>query len=1225
MVVGTPEAAIAANGLYHVPTEPTEYFQIRKIQRDTFEDDYPGGMSVLQVFIPASVMDRHAKGFDWYNASSHSLSMMHHQRILAILGFLPNFPGEDISWEVGPDGKNVKKVTPVHFKTDTVYIWVPREDNPKEWAGCFLRVMFRADDQKYVLASLQKLFDARQSTQEKILNVYAKERSKIKNAKRMVHETIGYYEWAETCMFFSPPEKTKNWGRHVDRVESLYNDLNPFNVFDVTNSLKMACGAGADPQYCDIDNYYDGAVYTRFPENGKHVYLIPSYQINPSCINKFYLPHQEKPSYMVSQEEEEYVKMWGESSRATFRFLNRSANLSQPNDIETVKKFVNNKMTECYEKYGHSLRLYNKEKTKIKKEALGILEKFVLTPHGDVGDAVKAMAEWADEYLRGRRKKGLVPNFSLPTKKQSVNLSRWADVWIMYSTALDVIHGVYTVHEEIVSCLYACWNVYLRENKKNVLLTGPAQAGKSYTVLLLERQALIPGTSRPVAYMSDKALFVPGNKFDMSVEIHEEVVDSAIGVSGPGQKGSDDKVSLMKKRLNSTEMNCSTRVQTDKGWISQEIKSIANVVCLFCSNAKPGQIPHPIMTRVNHIPYRFRPREDMEDMLTIFNRNINAARRSDLKKFSTRNYRDQFLIMLVSVACYCGIFSESVDMFVAHTIFYQTLREGQKEGLTNTGCARSFERLMGDAKTMAIHEAIHLVFDSELSPIVDKPFEWEQLLLLEQHLITRVEHATMALGFGEHQWENSLQTEILIALKKKHFHTPADKNSTVYVTDTYRTAEDSKHEFEVAVRLNRDEEDDGKREEEHDDKKFKEKKYRPMLSHTELIYNRAKSLASSILPLMTVKPELAELQSELVRMSRVKLDVATKINGKYTIEQIPMITMTPTHLRVAKRVIQNCAHGILKRCIQKVMSYKGVRPQNVLYGKTMPGLPYIWQTLVIKERPNATPLKCHKPGHHDVIMQRLTSELLKSVDQDGNGNGKINFFEDETGADHMDLDMDIEQFAMENHLHKIGFLPEDRTKLPTPVAWHMDERIRAMYDSSELLKYPECFERMNPKEYEEKRKKHKTDNPHLYSAKSIIDRVREKNAAWASAPAEPVVVSASGAQGRKRRMVDQPEEEESDAEYEIDVQTFSKVDDQAHDEYLKQKAADDAEFTARFMSEYDNVLGSTSLLSEEARQRFQEIDDCVQAAELDQDFKLDVQQQAASMFEVGMSTWGAAD
>jgi hypothetical protein len=635
------------------------------------------------------------------------------------------------------------------------------------------------------------------------------------------------------------------------------------------------------------------------------------------------------------------------------------------------------------------------------------------------------------------------------------------------------------------------------------------------------------------------------------------------------------------------------------------------------------------MTRVNHIPYRFRPREDMEDMLTIFNRNINAARRSDLKKFSTRNHRDQFLIMLVSVACYCGIFSEGVEMFVAHTIFYQTLREGQKEGLANTGCARSFERLMGDAKTMAIHEAIHLIFDSELSPIVDKPFEWEHLLLLEQHLITRVEHATMALGFGEHQWENSLQTEILIAMKKKYFHTKADEKDTVYVTGTYRTPEDSQHEVEVAVRLNREEEEDKEEEApsntQDKSKKLKEKKYRPMLSNTELVYNRAKSLASSILPLMTVKPELTELQSELVRMSRVKIDVATKINGKYSIEQVPMITMTATHLRVAKRVIRNCAHGILKRCIQKVMSYKGVRPQNVLYGKTMPGLPYIWQTLVIKERPNAAPLKCHKPGHHDVIMQRLTSELLKSVDQDGDGDGKINFFEDETGADHMDLDMDIEQFAMENHLHKIGFLPEDRTKLPTPVAWHMDERIRAMYDTSELLKYPECFERMNPKEYEEKRKKHKTDNPHLYSAKSIIDRLREKNAAWAAAPAEPVSVSASGAQSRKRRMVVQPEEEESDVEYEIDVQTFSNVDDQAHDEYLKKRAADEAEFMARFRAQYDTVFGNTSMLSEDARQRLQEIDDCVQAAELDQDFKLDVQQQATSMFEMGMNTWGTSD
>lgn len=1126
-VLGAPVTHISAPEGYFITKNPVTEADIG--QQST---------GVLEVFIPINIYNKHPRTFHDYNHSGFSNFVGHHARIKQLFGFLANkkwkhgntesgSAAEDDDDDNGSQAQEEDAAAATYrvgevrgFNTCVTYERVPHKDNPDVTVGFRLRVIFEQDDLVEVRSQLWRHLNTVGNLNASNLDVGVKNKSELsynttKNATTLpLYKRTDVNAYRSSCAYYVGPHVSKGWAapgtKGVKDGNSVrYGFLDPFKIFTPERSMQLAAAMDAHPDYCDIDNYKNYIhQYACFPNDGVNTYRLWAGQISPASIDKFYLPHIKKPTHTRNPERNLWKQMFQtagmteEEINNSYDIHDRTAVLAESHNLDTLKKQISEKRIECKKKFGLNRREFATERRKISLWGLEKL-KTIVCKGGDIGDGPQNVAEWADEFLQKRKEEGKVPNFCMPRTKQTTNMSRQADLFISFLGCMETVYGVATVHECILSAWVSGMHMYMPTNgQPHILAPGDPMTGKSFMVDCVQLM-LIEGSFRSIAYSTAKALCVAGRKYDMSFEIHEEVVPAFLGIresayNGNNQAGTSNGVEecLLKKRMTGGIMSYVRQVRTEAGFVSEEAQVVCNSVLLCCTNAKAREVPKPLLTRFNVMQFQTRQRADGQDITIKFIRPESASLQFKERQLQTRFRRNQYLVMMTMIMVHVGILAP-IDKFVANTIFHLVLKKANKRGLPNTTCPRAFQRLGYYVETLVVWDAIDLLYDSEQSPLRNKPHELEDLLLLERHLYSRVEHGVWTLGSNVHNYENAVRANVLQTLQEQFFTDPVTPSTLLAPKPSEekknKTNEEQKKERQLLLSWNTS-----------DSFKRVDHLYEAVLvepKDTITVNQRCRFLAQQLHRHMKIKPPFDEVVAELISMTETLVNTSYKDKNDRLVKVLaaPMLQFENGLIRVPLVSIDknDATCGVIKQCIKDVLSYKGMRPMNVLYGKTQPDYPSVWQTLILepravgKETEPAKSLRCPVGEHYDkMLVQFANSVLMLDGENDEQARYMLDF--DDEQIDHMDLECDIEMFAMETHLGNIELMVEERMSHPSPVSWQVDEDLKKLYLDKEgncrLPVYPKCILSTDRAEYELARKLHKAANPDLYSATKIMEK-----------------------------------------------------------------------------------------------------------------------------------------
>jgi hypothetical protein len=932
--------------------------------------------------------------------------------------------------------------------------------------------------------------------------------------------------------------------RVYENIMRVGSPVHPQSVFCIEKACDLARLAGARHPFYDSASYADENGRLRFPDKN-FVYLLNKEFMLPTQFFTYLWPHITKPveddlqrrlfikqfvqvpDELVKQQgadggddDDEGVRLAREAAEkevgALYDVYHRNRiSAENANDLEGLRRHQRQRNSRVMSIVGSIDDRDNFEKYRIlRKEAqLEGLKEFRQMFHkdGDLAKAVKAIAAWGDEF-RKTHKNG----WSLPFNMLAKNLSPFGNLYASQADQLESAFGVETLQATCVCGLEQSMEVYSnRRFHCNSLYAGLAKTGKTFS-FWVQQQLLIPGSWQEYAYFTPKANTSPGKEFTHMIEFLEEAPPTMLGMmmhnaNGKKQQTSgSDAEAILKLKL--TRGKIVARVlMVDK--VSGQRKTVdieveANTVMHFAMNDHHSLVPPPMLSRFHLKVFQYKERKDnsgglLSKMQVLHDNGMNALR----AKLAVRTNRNQYLSCVVQYLMYAEVL-EPMDMTIAYAVFSEVMNVVREKGLTDNQIVRDFERLVCVASRLAIQEAIHTLFDCELSPFRKRQYEEDDILKIEPYLKISIENCTMALGLLHEQFENDVLKNVVRTLVRTTFAASFEAemrgSGGLPHPDVEQRRQESVREFrrqnphhtgpDIAAYIA----DDAEKRRQNElyqqsvnsiyyiaefpskESLMEKAKQQGRLSTANVTFSQdelVRRLAQEMLPRMSPRP----LMEDLV----YALDVLTQLpvrNASGDFANDSALCFSDGKIYLAKSVVSGTQNETLFSIVKKVLDSMSVSRQQYLYGQTYDSRPHIWQTIIttpLLSEPGAKPLRIINPTHFDEAVRNFTLRAVVDMDQaepqqqqqresdedieSSERERNRQFYESLFGQhQHVDIDGSIERYVAAQRLKKIGYKNCDMKDLPPVVPSVLRRKIienMSEADRAGLCSYPECYQK----------------------------------------------------------------------------------------------------------------------------------------------------------------------
>ncbi len=750
-----------------LPTTPTEFMSTVKFHAREYSDLFQkDDVKIIELCMDVGSFRDNAKG--WVEVDSNRYGDLSKHSLLAmeLFGYIASEMMNDTiscvipTFEIKPhrnDGRNAAMCLRILIGPSSA-----------QCAGGVIS--------KLIQSNIEEMNKARNKAQEK------KGASYQRAFKRMTIE-----DYKAMCNWYFPPadEDREQYPDIMAFNEILVNPSHPYHpyqIFSLSNSLKRAERFKAQSEFCDIQAYSQGLF-----ADMKLVHRLEPIELCPMRLFHRYLPHiprsdfindEMKYSYIISQLDEEDRtdprKVGACIQRLEASVCRSSAGRRDLTMVDAKKKIQalmnraklesQNAVHDDGTPYDEAEKILEWERRRelALKEAWPIFNS-VVNEEGMIGDAPKECLRWIKTYLATHN------NMCMPQRRRTDNLSRLAEFWTGLSASLESIQGVATFFTEIVAGLCALQHLYLgRKFNVNTLMLGPPKLGKTKALAYIQH-FMIPKTFISVSYTTPKAFAAPGFQNDQKVIFFEETPPSALGViqNGIVNKSGDDS-STNNSDGEATWKNILTEGAMNfiaKGIVNGQHKSFnyevtCRLLAFKASNVNAHSIPYSLACRYHIVVCQHNERRDGGDIATKNQRNINEEVRSVDQALVLRLQRNQAMACVLGALIEAGMLPD-IDLYAAEVVIHAVIQRAQQKNLNNLDCYRSYQRCIGIVEGLVMTNVILQLFDDINSPLAHKPFAFEDLLLARKHLKSTVEHAAMALGLLEDQFENNVSFNVI--------------------------------------------------------------------------------------------------------------------------------------------------------------------------------------------------------------------------------------------------------------------------------------------------------------------------------------------------------------------------------------------------------------------------------------------------------------------------------
>lgn len=701
--------------------------------------------------------------------------------------------------------------------------------------------------------------------------------------------------------------------------------------------------------------------------------------------------------------------------------------------------------------------------------------------HSNMPPAVRACFKFIHGWLRSH------PNLCYPHSHKNVNLSPIGDFLAAFTSSLETIFGVNTIHRDVICFLFGSWHAFLQTPfHLNVLIAGPPTSNKSQRFKLLMMFLLVE-TYKQWTYSTPKAKTGTGDeqmdpsadkKYQCLTEIYEDVPPSAIGVTGNGKSSgtaSSDTESIIKSILTTGTMSFSCVVSDENGKRTNVMKTIdVRSIMLMATNETARAIPAAINSRCNFIVDSIRERLDNNDLIGVMNLILDAN--GEKIKSETIEYMHLFQarLCLQCQLIYAGILEE-VSLVASDTILTNVMNISDEFLLSKHKAkdSRNFDRC---GKMMvpiiALVDSQLQSFDSAESILKDYPFDITHMVYLERHHRSTQEHAVIASGMLSHQVEDPVVANTCIALR--NFITSETKRKKIQAKPLHRqngqfnedvllykalTLKANKAttilspEFhlvmaQMATIANQIEPEEMKRNEHllNDIANRQQTIEAALLNASsyeslqcsmdgqdDLFKNKSSStpdelihiLAQRLLPTMKPRPALTDLIEALHILTNQQIPVIAKNKERIS---VCALSLTTKEIKMPEQTFQHLSEGRLYAALKRVLNHQYAQPANYVFGVCHINAPYVFQIIEVEENGGNDPfhLILQNPLYRD---PDVADQSLGIVSSATGGGGRVNCFSTKKFIT-LSKTRDLDTYATEFLNNKIGISYTEANILP---------------------------------------------------------------------------------------------------------------------------------------------------------------------------------------------------
>ena len=423
-------------------------------------------------------------------------------------------------------------------------------------AGRRERVMFQGgvDDGSKILAELFADNEKREWVQRTKRMIGAPQRGHTNHVDPLEDlHTMTVLDYARLCSIYTN-EVYDDLEVKSTPISNPNNPVNPYRVFSLETSMRLAAKAGAHPLFYSLKNYYDpdrryspsssqsnDSFYDPEVDDNKpppleseYPYMFPDntlvWRVNPvymkpENIDRTYWPCVAAPHSLRDPQRLLFLQMMAPDGDKDPEALKRAEFIYEQNICRGMSTEVEITDFEGL-KARHKLRIEDANRdsgaditklVRLKAEAnAASLSEFgvLFSPDGEAPDAIRSIAKYMNEYLTDSI------NFCLPTDKFTSNLTRFGDEILSTLINEETLFDVNFQHKDALSVFLKNMHVYANTPfNPHTLNAGPPGAGKSFN-FLLNMKWLIPGTYMNTTYASAKANVVPGNCITFINTVH---------------------------------------------------------------------------------------------------------------------------------------------------------------------------------------------------------------------------------------------------------------------------------------------------------------------------------------------------------------------------------------------------------------------------------------------------------------------------------------------------------------------------------------------------------------------------------------------------------------------------------------------------------------------------------------------------------------------------------
>jgi len=434
------------------------------------------------------------------------------------------------------------------------------------------------------------------------------------------------------------------------------------------------------------------------------------------------------------------------------------------------------KIAEMRKQPGMDEKTLAKEESRLRKEfEAKAIESFRTVWHEHVSpsimsNALREIIKWGNNYQKTHT------NLCSTQPKFTTNMSLSSEWAIRLLWHAETIHYCYVGHEMVLVAMISQLGTYGndRTNKFLYLALGPPGLAKSYT-LNITYDFAIPG-SVDRAMTESKLSDTAAQCLDYIIKHWHELDDARLGVkpgNGNGKQNGpvDDITNHFKSRIS-------------EGWVMHKymnldrltgertevnVKISANCGTLANSNSRRDMINPAIADRFHIVTFLDYDRPDKTlqqctEAARCASPAIQKLQLNNQAQMHLMQYRvalTGFLMRLEVLPPVNTIWAEKIFDSVIRRILFVTGQRKLPNRLTN--------RMVAAVRSLTIINAIYILFDSQVSPLRDKPFELQHMSLLVPYLMATEQEAILVLGIFKSELENRFQTTLIKALLDEYF------------------------------------------------------------------------------------------------------------------------------------------------------------------------------------------------------------------------------------------------------------------------------------------------------------------------------------------------------------------------------------------------------------------------------------------------------------------------